>query len=111
MTQTRPLPGALLPEAGAGSSVFYKLVYAPAEKKLRQVMAKSGLTVPNQKGKATSMPTIRGVFQLFAGILVLYIRDDTKINTIIMNMKEENKIVIRAFGTYVEKMYFFDSIV
>jgi len=53
-------------------------------------MAKSGLTVPNQKGKATSTPTIRWVFQLFAGTLVLYIRDDTKINTIIMNMKEEN---------------------
>jgi len=35
MTQTRPLPGALSPEANAESSVFYKLVYAPAEKKLR----------------------------------------------------------------------------
>jgi hypothetical protein len=28
-----------------------------------------------------------------------------------MNMKEENKIVIRAFGTYVEKIYFFNFIV
>ena len=82
------------------------LVYSLAEKKLRQVMAESGLSVPNQKGKDTSTPTLRWVFQLFEGILVIYIHNGTGITKVVTNMKDKHRTVIQALGIYVEKMYF-----
>jgi transposase len=82
------------------------LVYSLAERKLRQVMAESELTVPDQKGKPTSKPTLRWIFQIFEGIVVLYIHDDSGIARIVTNMKDKHRTVVRAFGIYVEKMYF-----
>jgi transposase len=82
------------------------LVYSLAERKLRQVMAESKLSVPDQKGKPTSRPTLRWVFQIFEGIVVLYIHDESGIKRIVTNMKDKHKTVVQAFGIYVEKMYF-----
>lgn len=82
------------------------LVYSLSERKLRQVMAESELTVPDQKGKPTSRPTLRWIFQIFEGIVVLYIHDDSGITRIVTNMKDKHKTVVKAFGIYVEKMYF-----
>jgi len=83
------------------------LIYSLAEKKLRKIMAESKLSVSDQKGKATSTPTLRWIFQIFEGIIVLYIHNSTGLNKIVTNMNDEHKIVIKAFGVYVEKMYFF----
>ena len=82
------------------------LVYSLAERKLRQVMAESKLSVPDQKGKPTSRPTLRWVFQIFEGIVVLYIHHESGIKRIVTNMKDKHKTVVQAFGIYVEKMYF-----
>lgn len=82
------------------------LVYSLAERKLRQVLAESKLTVPDQKGKPASTPTLRWIFQIFEGIVVLYIHDESRIKRIVTNMKDKHKTVVQAFGAYVEKMYF-----
>jgi transposase len=83
------------------------LVYSLAEKKLRRVMAESKLTVPNQKGKSTSSPTIRWVFTMFEGIIVLYIHNQLGTSKVVTNLNTTHKLVIKSLGIYVEKMYFF----
>jgi transposase len=83
------------------------LVYSLAERKLRKVMLESELVVPDQKGKPTSKPTLRWIFQIFEGIIILYIHNKIGIKRIITNINAEHRIVIKAFGIYVEKMYFF----
>lgn len=81
------------------------LVYSLAERKIRTQFEKMELTIPDQKGKPTSRPTIRRIFQMFEGIHVLEIEPGKKIVT---NLTEPQKIVIRAFGPEVRKCYFLD---
>ena len=57
--------------------VLCLLVYRLAELRLRQRLAETGATVPNQLKKPTRSPTLRWMFQCFEGIsLVLVERED-----------------------------------
>ena len=47
------------------------LIYALAERQLRLGLEKNNEKIPDQKGKPTSTPTIRWVFQTFEGIDIL----------------------------------------
>ena len=47
------------------------LIYALAERQLRLNLEKTNEKIPDQKGKLTSTPTIRWVFQIFIGIDIL----------------------------------------
>ena len=85
------------------------LVYSLAEKKLRKALAKYKHTIPDQKRKPTSTPTIRWTFHLFEGIILLYIRDGTTVKNVVTNLKEEHHTVINALGDDVKKMYFFEN--
>jgi hypothetical protein len=48
--------------------VLCLLVYRLAEHRLRQQLAATGQTVPNQVSKPTDRPTMRWIFQCFEGI-------------------------------------------
>jgi transposase len=54
--------------------VLCLLVYRLAEHRLRDQLAITGQTVPNQVKKPTERPTMRWVFQCFEGIELLHIR-------------------------------------
>ena len=51
--------------------VLSLLVYSVAQFKLRKTLKENGETIPDQKGKATSRPTMSWVFQIFEGIHLL----------------------------------------
>ncbi len=85
------------------------LIYALAEKEMRKALAEAKATIPDQKGKPTPTPTLRWVFQIFEGILMLNIRTGTKNKVQIMNLKDVHKIIIESFGCEVEKMYFSEN--
>ena len=51
--------------------VLCLLVYRLAEHRLRQQLAATGQTVPNQVSKPTDRPTMRWIFQCFEGISLL----------------------------------------
>ena len=82
------------------------LIYSLAERKIRKALKNTKQFIPNQVGKPTSSPTLRWVFYLFEGVLLLNIRDGTKIKNNVMNFKEEHEIIIRSLGHEVKKMYF-----
>ena len=64
------------------------LIYAALEYRIRKLLEGNNKTVPDQKGKQTTRPTTRWVFQLFTGIHVLTLPDGKKL---ILNMKEEHR--------------------
>lgn len=78
------------------------LIYAIAEKKLREALAKEDETVPDQKNKPTQKPTIRRVFQVFEGITVLY-RGFERVK--VMNLRPIHLKVLSLLGREYERMY------
>ena len=55
------------------------LVYALAERKIRSMLKEHGASISNQVNKPTQNPTIRWVFQLFEGILILTVQEGERI--------------------------------
>ena len=85
------------------------LVYSLAERKLRHVMSKQGLTIGDQKRRPTEKPTIRWVFQKFEDVLILYVFKSDQPKLIQCELMKDQEIVIRCLGKHVEKMYFLDQ--
>jgi transposase len=78
------------------------MVYAIAEKKLREALEKEDETVPDQKNHPTKKPTIRRVFQVFEGITVLY-RGSEMVT--VMNLRPIHQKVLSLLGREYERMY------
>jgi len=82
------------------------LVYALAERKLRQALKQQGQSVPNQLGKPTQLPTMRRIFQVFEGIDVLLIIESGKIlQRRILNFLPIHSQIINLLGPQVRKCY------
>jgi transposase len=78
------------------------LVYATLEYRLRQCLAKTGNTVPDQKAKHTDRPTMRWVFQLFAEIHVLLIEGQA---ALVLNLKPHQAQVTQLLGPFYQSLY------
>ena len=77
------------------------MVYALAERTLREALEKVGGTIPDQKGKPTKKPTIRRFFQVFEGITVLY-RGSEMVR--VLNMKPIHLNILSLLGHAYERM-------
>ncbi len=82
------------------------LVYALAERKIRSMLKECGASISNQVNKPTQNPTIRWVFQLFEGILILTVQEGERITRMAMNVKEDHRTILRCLGPAYEKIYF-----
>ena len=82
------------------------LVYSLAEKNLRQALKDAGTHVWNQKRKPWDNPTLRWIFQNFAGIafFVVHSRDGPVMT--FHNINGFHLRVIRSMGSVNEKIYF-----
>lgn len=78
------------------------MVYAIAERKLREALEKVDETIPDQKGKPTKNPTIRRVFQVFEGITILYKGSEM---VKVLNMKPIHLKILSLLGNEYERMY------
>ena len=79
------------------------LVYAIAEKKLRNALKERNETVPDQKKRPTNKPTIRRIFQVFEGITILYDDKGRMIET--MNVRDIHRKVVSLLGEKCESIY------
>jgi transposase len=86
------------------------LIYALAERQLRLELEKSNEKIPDQKGKLTSTPTIRWVFQTFTGIDILsvWVNGQPTLRQV-LNLRPVHQQIIRLFGSHVRNCYFLDS--
>lgn len=78
------------------------VVYAALEYRTRNALAKQRRTVPDQKGRPTNRPTMRWVFQFFAGIHRLLIDGQA---TVMMNLKAAQWTVIEVLGRPYRLIY------
>ncbi len=85
------------------------LIYALAERQLRQALAENNQTIPDQKGKPTQTPTMRWVFQMFEGVDVLTIwQNDQILMRQLLNLRPVHIQILRLFGKPVQNCYFLD---
>jgi transposase len=70
-------------------------VYSVLEYRIRQALQKAEKTIPDQKGKATSNPTARWVFQLFVGIHVLKLPDG---QSVVLNLKSVHRDILELLS-------------
>lgn len=84
------------------------LVYALAERKVRDSLKERGETIKNQKGKYYNNPTIRWVFQIFENVLLFSFQDDQQKENMVMNMEDDHHTIIKCLGPPFEKIYFFN---
>ena len=83
------------------------LIYALAERQLRLSLEMTHETIPDQKGKPTSTPTIRWVFQTFEGIDILsvWVNGQPTLRQV-LNLRPVHQQIIRLFGPHVRNCYF-----
>jgi transposase len=83
------------------------LVYRLAERRLRERLAQSGQSVPNQVGKPITNPTMRWVFQFFEGIDVLYVRSPAEVvvSQHVLHLRAVHEQVLRLLGPPYQKLY------
>lgn len=85
------------------------LVYALAEQQLRDQLAATDQTVPNQKRKPTQRPTMRWVFQLFEGIHLVSILSGPHPQRLVTNVSDLHIQIASLFGPEVLKFYQFEE--
>jgi transposase len=82
------------------------LIYALAERLLRQALHAQGETVPDQKGQPTDHPTMRWIFQTFEGLDILSVwQNDQLLLRQVLNLRPVHHQVIRLLGPRVQKCY------
>ncbi len=87
--------------------VLCLLVYKLAEFRVRQQLAATAQTIPNQVRKPTARPTMRWIFQCFEGIDLLhaFLPDGSHLMQI-LRLTDLHRLILRLLGPLYEKSYF-----
>lgn len=81
------------------------LVYAVAQRRLRQELARQNETIPNQINQPTNRPTLRWVFQVLEGIERIRLTVDGQVRNLITGLNEMKIKILRLFGKQVCQVY------
>jgi len=82
------------------------LVYKLAEVRIRQRLAETGQTVPDQVRKPTARPTLRWLFQCFEGIDLLHItQPDGSRSSQTLRLEKVHRLVLHLLGPAYENCY------
>jgi hypothetical protein len=90
--------------------VLCLLVYRLSEHRLREQLAATGQTVPNQLKQPTGRPTMRWMFQCFEDIsLVAFTRPNGPPHRAIAGLEPLHEQVVALLGPSCEKLYQVDE--
>lgn len=81
------------------------LVYAVAQRRLRQELVRQNETIPNQINHPTNRPTLRWVFQMLEGIERVCIQVAEQVQELITGLTAGKIKILRLFGAQVCHMY------
>jgi transposase len=84
---------------------FALLVYAVAQRRLRQQLVRQNETVPNHIHHPTQRPTLRWVFQLLEGIHRVRVMVRGHVHDLIEGLNEVKIKILRLFGEGVCRLY------
>ena len=86
--------------------VLCLLVYRLAEQRLRQHLAETSATVPDQLKKPTQRPTMRWVFQCFEGISLVLVQRGERMEAVeVTGMTDAHQLILQLLGPPYEKYY------
>jgi transposase len=86
--------------------VLCLLVYRLAEHRLRQRLAESNATVPDQLKKPTQRPTLRWVFQCFEGISLVLMQREERMETVeVTGLTDLHLLILGMLGPPYQKYY------
>jgi transposase len=77
------------------------LVYTLGQRQLRQALAHSEETIPNQLKKPTSTPTLRWVFQCFQAVHLVHLNHQLQVS----NLTDTRLRILRLLGNPCQKYY------
>jgi transposase len=81
------------------------LVYTLAQRFLRLRIAELKTTLPDQRGKATTRPTMRWIFQVFEGVHVLFLQAVNRLQEVVLNLTPERTRMLEILGPPFQKIY------
>jgi transposase len=85
------------------------LVYALAERQVRQQLKALDQTIPDQKGKPTQTPTMRRIAQMFEGVDILIIwQGEQVVDRRVLNLTPVRLQIICLFSLAVQNCYLLD---
>ena len=86
------------------------VVYKYSQYNIRRILEETNDTLPNQKKKEIQNPTIKWLYQIMLGVIVLRINYDTPEEKIVMsNVNKTRKKIIRLFGKHACEIYSINS--
>ena len=85
--------------------VLCLLVYRLAEHRVRERLAATSQTVPDQLRRPTARPTLRWIFQCFEGIELLHIRAGGHTETLVLGVHPLHEQVLALLGPPYQQIY------
>jgi len=81
------------------------MVYSFAQHHLRVALVKSNESVLNQLKKPIQNPSMAWIYRTFHGIQLLYIKQESAVQELVINLTEVLERIIRYFGKRAERIY------
>jgi transposase len=81
------------------------LVYSIAQRRAREILAKSNETIPNQINKPIKNPTARWLFFLLDGINIINFKIGVTVKKIINGLDDLKTKIVKLFGDAVFSIY------
>lgn len=78
------------------------MVYTLGQRQLRRALSQANATLPDQKGKPTSRPTLRWILQCFLSVHFVFL-DHVKYQ---IKLSDRQNLILRFLGASAQKYYF-----
>jgi transposase len=78
------------------------MVYTLGQRQLRRALDQANATLPDQKGKPTSRPTLRWILQCFLSVHLVFL-DHVKYQ---IKLTDRQNLILRFLGASSQKYYF-----
>ena len=81
------------------------LVYSLGQRQLRQTLASAEATLPQQKGKPTSRPTLRWILQCFQSVHLVWLNGSQHL----IQLNNRQQLIFQFLSPHCQKYYFLPS--
>jgi transposase len=85
--------------------VLCLLIYRLAEHRVRERLAATDQTIPDQLRRPTARPTLRWIFQCFEGIELLHIRAGGQTEMLVLGVQPLHEQVLALLGPPYQHIY------